>query len=313
MQVITYNEFLPVLLGPNAIDPYSGYDPMVDASITNVFATAAYRVGHTLLSSPLMRVDGSGEEIPGGHLELADAFFAPQQVLDHGIEPLLRGLAAKQSQNVDCKVLGDVRNFLFGPPGAGGFDLPALNIQRGRDHGLPSYNAVRVTFGMPAAQSFADVSPDPQVQADLASMYDSPDDIDPWIGMLAEPHKPGAMVGETLWRVLRDQFMRLRDGDRFWYQSYLPIDLQQQVESQTLASIIRRNTSIGDELPDDVFHAPPLCVADLDGDGAVGITDLLDLLAAWGPCADCPADLTGDDVVNVFDLLELLSTWGPCA
>lgn len=48
-------------------------------------------------------------------------------------------------------VIDDVRNFLFGPPGSGGMDLPALNIQRSRDMGLPSYNQARLDFGLPAA------------------------------------------------------------------------------------------------------------------------------------------------------------------
>jgi hypothetical protein len=48
-QVITFNEWLPTLLGPGAIRPYTGYQPQVNAGIDNVFATAAFRMGHTLL------------------------------------------------------------------------------------------------------------------------------------------------------------------------------------------------------------------------------------------------------------------------
>lgn len=55
------------------------------------------------------------------------------------------------------------------------------------------------------------------------------------------------------------------------------------------------------------------CIADVDGDGTVGVTDLLDMLAAWGACADCPEDLDGDDQVTTTDLLILLAAWGaPC-
>jgi hypothetical protein len=54
------------------------------------------------------------------------------------------------------------------------------------------------------------------------------------------------------------------------------------------------------------------CPADFDGDGLVNISDLLDLLAAWGGCPGCPTDLNGDDQVNVSDLLLLLAAWGPC-
>jgi hypothetical protein len=54
------------------------------------------------------------------------------------------------------------------------------------------------------------------------------------------------------------------------------------------------------------------CPSDLDGDGEVGITDFLALLAAWGPCPGCDADLDGDGEVGVTDFLALLAAWGPC-
>jgi len=55
------------------------------------------------------------------------------------------------------------------------------------------------------------------------------------------------------------------------------------------------------------------CPSDLDGDGATGFSDLLALLAAWGPCPECPEDLDADDVVGFMDLITLLAAWGPCA
>lgn len=53
--------------------------------------------------------------------------------------------------------------------------------------------------------------------------------------------------------------------------------------------------------------------ADLDGDGVVGIVDLLELLGNWGPCIGCPADLDGDDRVGITDFLQMLASWGPCS
>ena len=66
----------------------------------------------------------------------------------------------------------------------------------------------------------------------------------------------GGHVGETFRAILVDQFTRLRDGDRFWYQSYLRPRLVRRIERQTLARIIRRNTTIGREIGTDVFQAP---------------------------------------------------------
>ena len=78
--------------------------------------------------------------------------------------------------------------------------------------------------------------------------------MDVWVGGLAEDHVPGAMVGMLFHRILTDQFERVRDGDRFWYQAWLPPDLVGYVEARPLAKIIRDNTGIGDELRDDVFR-----------------------------------------------------------
>ena len=256
MQVITYEEFLPTLLGAGALAPYNGYNPTVDARISNVFSGAVFRLGHSMLSGTLLRLDASGNEIAEGHLPLRNAFFAPSRILaEGGIEPLLRGLALQTCQQIDVHVVDDVRNFLFGPPGAGGFDLPALNMQRGRDHGLPGYNEVRVAMGLEPKSSFAEVTSDTIVQDRLASVYGGVDEIDVWLGGLAEDPVNGAMVGELVSTVVKLQFERLRDGDRFWYER-LPDELLRDVAEVRLSDIIRRNTSIGSEIPDNVFVAP---------------------------------------------------------
>jgi hypothetical protein len=55
-------------------------------------------------------------------------------------------------------------------------------------------------------------------------------------------------------RILVDQFQALRDGDRFWYERTLGRGERRQVEALRLSDVIRANSDIGDELPDDVFH-----------------------------------------------------------
>ena len=255
IQVITYQEYLPTLLGPDTISSYSGYDPNVDARIGNVFSTAAYRFGHSAVSATLLRLDQSGNAIPAGHLSLREAFFAPQRLIDEGgIAPVLRGLAGQVGQQIDPYVIDELRNFLFGEPGAGGFDLVALNIQRGRDHGLPSYNTMRQAAGLTPVQSFSDISADAENQSRLAAAYDSVDEIDAWVGGLAEDVLPQAHLGETFSVLLKDQFEALRDGDRFWYARTLSPQARRAVERTRLADIIRRNTTIGNEIANDVFH-----------------------------------------------------------
>jgi peroxidase len=255
MQAITYNEFLPALLGPNALSPYTGMQLGASPAIANEFSGAIYRFGHSALSATLLRLDASLNPIPEGNLALRDAFFRPDRIVDEGgIEPLLRGLATQACAKIDTELVDDVRNFLFGPPGSGGFDLASLNIQRGRDHGLPSYNDMRQSMALVRRASFAEVSSDTDVQTRLASVYADVDDIDLWVGALAEDPVNGGHVGELAFEVIRLQFQRLRDGDRYWYQAILSPDELAEVESTTLADVIRRNTSIGPEIGDDVFH-----------------------------------------------------------
>ena len=253
IQAITYREFLPVLLGRHALRPYQGYRPKVRADISNEFGAAAYRIGHSLLSPTLQRVDARGNEAEEGHLPLAEAFFDPSHIQDHGIESILRGLAAQQCQELDEKLVDGVRNLLFGAPGSGGFDLAALNIQRGRDHGLPDYNSVRKAMGLRPLRRFRDLTRDRETQEALESVYDNVDQLDLWLAGLCARDVKHSMVGPVFQRILVDQFTRLRDGDRFYYESALPKKLVALVHQQTLAKIIRRNTEIGQELPKNVF------------------------------------------------------------
>ncbi|MBW3597158.1 MAG: phosphatase PAP2 family protein, partial [Planctomycetes bacterium] len=252
LQSITYNEFIPALLGEGALPAYQGYDDTVNVGISSLFSTAAYRVGHTMLSSQLLRVDDRGEPIEAGPLSLRDAFFSTRQLLDHGIDSVLKGLASQRAQEIDTKIVDDVRNFLFGPPGAGGVDLASLNIQRGRDHGLPDYNSVRESLGLPRAETFADISSDPDLAAALEAAYGDVDAIDVWVGALAEDHLPGGSVGELIHMVLADQFRRLRDGDAYWYERLHTPEEIAEIESTSLADVIRRNTAVAN-LQDHVF------------------------------------------------------------
>ena len=192
-----------------------------------------------------------------GDLILGAGFFNPTLIPAVGVEPFLRGLAKQIPQEVDPYIIDAVRSFQVGGTGPTGFDLASLNMQRGRDHGTAGYNQVRIDMGLPPKATFADMTPDPDLQAKLASAYSSPDDVDAWVGGLTEPHLDGAQVGEMFFTIIKDQFQRLRDGDRFWYESYLDSATLATVQAQTLSIIIRRNTTITTELQDDAFQVPP--------------------------------------------------------
>ena len=243
IQSITYNEWLPALLGPGAIVPYHGYNANVNPGIANEFSTAAFRFGHSLLGDDVQFLDNNGKSVRDA-VSLSDAFFNPDLVSQNNIDPILKYLASDPSSEVDLKVVDSVRNFLFGPPGAGGLDLASLNIERGRDHGLADYNTTRQAYGLPKITSFAQITADTDVQAKLKSLYGSVDKIDLWVGALAENHVHGGSVGPLLKAIISDQFTRLRDGDRFWYQNTFSGAALQRLNHTSLSDVIRQNTKL---------------------------------------------------------------------
>ncbi len=252
IQLITYRDFIPILLGPDALPPYAGYNSTVDPRVSIAFNTAAFRIGHSFLPPSFSRLKENNK--PLGDIPLQNGLFQPQMITNLGIEPYLRGLSLQIAQEVDAYVIDAVRNFLITTTG-GGFDLPALNIQRGRDHGLPGYNQIRIDYGLEPKATFADVTSNLEFQARLAAAYTSPDDMDLWVAGLCEDHVNGGQVGETFAAIFKDQFERTRDGDRFWYESYLDADTLALVQQQTLSGIIKRNTTITN-IQDDAFHVP---------------------------------------------------------
>lgn len=271
LQSITYNEFLPALLGYDAIDEYRGYDSTVNPTIANVFSTAAYRFGHSMLSSELLRLNNDGTEAAEGTLSLSEAFFAPGELTDNGIDSILLGATAQVAQEIDNMVIDDVRNFLFGPPGAGGFDLASLNIQRGRDHGLADYNQVREDFGLERVEDFSDITSDSEVAAKLEELYGDVDNIDVWVGGLAEDHAEGSSLGELFTTIIADQFQRIRDGDANWYQNVLSGRQLAEVDNTRLSDILERNTDITD-LRENVFYDESVMYLAMNGRGRADAT-----------------------------------------
>ena len=256
LQVIVTREFLPALLG-KPLPPYRGYRNTVNPGISNAFATAAYRNGHSMVGPDIGIVDATFTEI--GSLPLQNVFFNPAVIPSvGGIDAFVRYFAIDTQQVTDTRIVDPLRNFLFGPPGSGGFDLGALNIQRGRDHGLPDYNTMRVDFGMPRVRNFGQITANTAIADALKSLYGSVDSIDPWVGLLAEDHVAGASVGPTAMAIITNQFTRLRDGDRFWYQNgQFPKKQLETIESTRLSDILMRTTGVTG-LQSNIFFAADL-------------------------------------------------------
>ena len=277
VQAITYNEFLPHLIGGAGPDLASlQYDATVDASISNEFATAAFRLGHTQVVPDLMRRMDNGSMATGGDVAMHAAFFNPGMMSSSDeLDFLLKGLAMQQQQMTDTRLTDTLRNAMFGPPGAGGLDLFSLNVQRGRDHGLPSYNRMRELLGLTPAEEFSDITGDDDLANAMATLYTSVDDVDLWIGGLAEPPMSGAAVGELFQAVLADEFTGLATGDRFFFLWDEDLSAaEKDVLMQTrLSDVILRNTQI-EHLQENVFQVVP-------EPGGLALVSLCAVVALW--------------------------------
>lgn len=249
-QVISFQEFLPIVLGPyysRYIPRYRGYNPFVDASIPASFAGAAYRFGHSLVRNQLDRLDRDYQPLGIGPLPLDQAFFNPIRYFESlGTDPILRGLTVARSDPVDEFLNSVLTSKLFVEPGKDlGGDLAALNIQRGRDHGLPTYRkwekfCKRLFPGVPVSFQAADA------KAKLTAIYGEDgyqNGMDLWLGGLVEKVLPGGAIGPTFGCILGITFSRLRDGDRFWYENPYVFTPRQRMELHrvTLAKVICDN------------------------------------------------------------------------
>lgn len=252
---IIYNEYLPTVLGDTcpSIKKYRGWSPYVSGQITLEFAASAFRFGHSTVPNhiPLRAANGSLLDT----LLVKDLFFnpfnitAPSGGASDSLGAVLLGAANEPMQKVDPHVVDALRNMLFSRLGTVpnmrlmGTDLASVNIQRGRDLGLPSYNEMREAFGLPRKRSFAEVSSDPEVVAALERTYTNINDADAWVVALAETSYQNSLLGELNSRIICEQFTRLRDADPWWFElpgQFDALELQ-QLQATRLGALIARN------------------------------------------------------------------------
>jgi hypothetical protein len=342
-EFVTYNEFLPSL--GVKLPAYSAYNPLVKPTLGNEFATVGYRAhsmihGEFDMTAPAgaysdaqldaFRAQGIPVDVLGGtvHLgvPLSVAFGNPDLLQSIGIDTTLAGLGDESQYRNDEQIDNSLRSVLFQVPGpgtpdpgvcgtpvidpgcfAGVADLGAIDVQRARDHGMPTYNQMRRAFGLPAKSSFTAITgestdafpsdplidpvkaiDDPNIldftatfdengqrvpigsaegtvtgirrttlAARLKAIYRNVDNVDAFVGMISEPHVPGTEFGPLQLAMWKQQFRKLRDGDRFFYLNDGQLGIIRSrygiTYRHTLADIIRMNT--GATVADDVFHA----------------------------------------------------------
>lgn len=265
MQSIILYEFLPAFLGTSDIDKYDGYKPHVHPGVSHGFQGAAFRFGHTLIPPGLFIRDGkcnfnkTRNGYPG--LRLCATWWESEEFMnDIGVESLLRGMSSQLAEKEDTILCSDVRDKLFGPLDFSRRDLAALNIMRGRDNGLSDYNMVRKSFGLPPVTNFTQINPElandrPELFEVLSSMYQDVNNIDLYVGGMLETNGgPGPLFG----KIIKEQFLRIRDSDRFWFENLengiFSEEEIEQIKKITLYDIIVNSSGIKpNEIQRNVF------------------------------------------------------------
>jgi peroxidase len=186
MQLIAYREFLPRVLGMQKANSaglkllQSGYSEIYDSScsatVYNEFAAAVFRFGHSLLRPHFTRLNKNFKEAEQP-LKLRHSFFNSDMLFGaNGMDNILRGLTNSHIEVLDSAITEEVTNHLFEERKKpfSGMDLIALNVQRARDHGLPSYNQYREKCNLTKAKRFEDLAGEvPQENIErLKSVYE---------------------------------------------------------------------------------------------------------------------------------------------
>jgi len=280
-QHVIYYEFLPVLLGGAAMNkwgliptPYNEwftqYDRYVNPQVKIEFAAAAGRYGHVLINKYHTVYDDQ--------YNMVDNYTTPYVLFSHTYygDMSMRGLFLENSYYFTPAINEYLNNYLFEGMSKDfkRLSLGALNIQRGRDSGLPGYNKYRAWCGLNYAYSFDELTNIPaSVRNEMKYLYNSPDDIDLFTGLMSEYSVDDGVVGHTAACILGDGFHDWRFGDRWWYETNdpltgFPLPQLNQIKQTTLARLVCDNTDI------DFIQVNPLLEANPENNPLVDCKNL---------------------------------------
>ena len=303
MQYTLYYVYVPLLIG-KSLPEYQGYDSSLDPSIDTVFMTSAFRYGHSTTNKEVLLFDSENLPVKTGHLDIGETIFNPSEVMNNGMDNILRGILFHSEAEADLNVPKQLRNHEIL------LDLAAKDIQRGRDRGLPSFNDVREQLGFARYSNWSELTDDTAAQQALGSTYASIDDLDALVGGLAEAPQGGALVSPTFVRLIELQFDRLRAADRFHFENpdIMDTDISEYARTRKLGGLVRDHTGFSDA-PDNMFAMKEMSSAESCSSGSTGgsasevhsVEVLPGLTFAWA------VDLTNQEI-NIELSLAVAST-----
>ncbi len=243
LQSITYNEWLPVQ--GIKLEKYTGYKSDINPAVSNLFSTISFSLTGTMQPDEYRLLNSDNKELKDKTIYLKDAYYNPSLInLSGGIEPFLLGAIKTNQERFDLRIVDGARNFLYGDPIIDGLDYAVVSIIRSRERGIPSYNMVRKDIGLPAIMDFSELTKNAGLATSLRILYGHVDSLDAWVGLLAEDRDSNSIYGPALKLILKEQFTRIRDGDRFFYLSEYSEEDIKEIEKTRLSDIIKRNSGI---------------------------------------------------------------------
>ncbi|ESP00714.1 hypothetical protein LOTGIDRAFT_112352 [Lottia gigantea] len=271
-QKIVINDWLKFLLSTNdssPLPPYKGYQNSVHPGATQEFQVAMEAISHTMTPggvftlsdtcqiSPTTVLNRQNEGVKVEAVRLCNTYWDPQDVVENNFESIIRGMVYTRAEKEDLDVVADIREYYPGPLEFSRRDQVAVTIQQGRDHGLPSYNTVRTSLRLSPLESWFDFSSGNSTMINaLVDLFGTTDDLDLYTGGLLEiqDNNPGQLFRA----IIVDQFTRIRDGDRFWYENpnnglFTPTEIA-DINRITFSDILRNVTSSPGQILPDAFN-----------------------------------------------------------
>jgi hypothetical protein len=285
-QRVVFSEFAEAMSGPipGPSHGFGGYNPGVNPGISEEFAGAMYRVGHSMINETIPFTDSAGhtQDVPLFSAFVNPAMFDGTDPLTHGVggaAAIIAGEVQAPHQRIDEQVVEVIRSKLLGTP----LDLYSANIERGREAGVPTLNEFRryvsengsLIQQAGQASNYATSLPEQvpnlapyatwaefgqhlrgtpgqqsELLAEFKAVYGAEDihvnDVDLFVGGLAEAADGKSQMGSTFTWIFQEQLDRLQEGDRFYYFNQLKDAplLLADIGSQHFSDIVMRNTGL---------------------------------------------------------------------